>query len=152
MEDNGSIPFRFGIRKFLIEDYDDVMELWREAGLPHKPRGRDCKDSIAREVEQANAVFLVAEKDGVVVGSAFGTHDGRKGWINRVAVAPKYRRQGVAESLVRQVERHLRDMGIRITACLIEDWNKESMEFFERIGYQRHHDIYYFTKREDSDT
>ena len=152
MEDLDRIPHQFEIRKFLIEDYEKVIGLWRGAGLPHKPHGRDCKSRIAREIKQSNAVFLVAEKDGKLVGTAFGTHDGRKGWINRVAVAPEYRRQGLAERLVRQVERHLRDMGIRITACLIEDWNKESMEFFERIGYRRHHDIYYFTKREDSDT
>jgi ribosomal protein S18 acetylase RimI-like enzyme len=95
---------------------------------------------------------LIAEKDGVLIGSAFGTHDGRKGWINRVAVAPKYRRQGIAEDLVRQVEHRLHGMGIRIIACLIEDWNEESMEFFERIGYKRHHDIFYFTKREGTET
>lgn len=137
------------IRKFCIEEYENLMELWRGSKLPHKPAGRDSKESIAREIEQTNAVFLVAEKDGELVGSAFGTHDGRKGWINRVAVSPRYRRQGIAERLVSEVECHLNDMGILIIACLIEDWNKESMEFFEKVGYKRHHDIFYFTKRED---
>jgi ribosomal protein S18 acetylase RimI-like enzyme len=140
---------QISVRKFSIAEYENLMELWRESKLPHKPAGRDSKESITREIEQMNAVFLVAEKDGELVGSAFGTHDGRKGWINRVAVAPLYRRQGIAERLVSEVEQHLGDMGIRIIACLIEDWNKESMEFFEKIGYKRHHDIYYFTKRKD---
>lgn len=152
MTDKANTPLQFTIRRFRIADYDNVLQLWRKAGLPHKPRGRDRRDRVTQEIEQTNAVFLVAEKDGVLIGSAFGTHDGRKGWINRVAVAPEYRRQGLAENLVRQVERYLRDMGIRITACLIEDWNKESMEFFENIGYKRHRDIFYFTKREDGDT
>ena len=148
MVNKDTADHRFEIREFAIEDYGDVMKLWRESKLPHRPQGRDREDCIAREITQSNAVFLVAEQEGVIVGSAFGTHDGRKGWINRVAVAPEYRRQGIAVELVRQVELRLRDMGIRIIACLIEDWNKESMEFFESIGYVRHHDISYFTKRE----
>ncbi|MGB7055527.1 MAG: GNAT family N-acetyltransferase [bacterium] len=137
------------IRKFCIEEYEDLMKLWRGSKLPHKPAGRDSKESITREIEQMNAVFLVAEKDGELIGSAFGTHDGRKGWINRVAVTPRHRRQGIAERLVSEVERQLGYMGILIIACLIEDWNTESMEFFEKIGYKRHRDIYYYTKRED---
>jgi ribosomal protein S18 acetylase RimI-like enzyme len=149
MVGNVNASAQVSIRKFSIAEYENLMELWRESKLPHKLAGRDSKESITHEIEQTNAVFLVAEKDGELVGSAFGTHDGRKGWINRVAVAPRYRRQGIAERLVSEVERHLGDMGIRIIACLIEDWNKESMEFFEKIGYKRHHDIYYFTKRED---
>jgi ribosomal protein S18 acetylase RimI-like enzyme len=137
----------FKIRKLAVDDYDALIILWQQAELPFKPSGRDQRENIARELKQSNAIFLVADKDGEIIGSAFGTHDGRKGWINRVAVAPHYRRKGIAERLVREVEHLLDQMGIRIIACLIEDWNKESMEFFEKMGYQRHHDIFYFTKR-----
>ncbi len=139
------------IRKFRTDDYARLIEMWSESKLPHKPKGRDSKMNIAREVEQKNAVFLVAEKNGELIGSAFGTHDGRKGWINRVAVTPGFRRKGVAEQLVNEVERQLRGMGIGIIACLIEEWNKDSMQFFEKMGYERHHDIYYYTKRKDAD-
>ena len=36
----------------------------------------------------------VAEAGGELVGVVLGTHDGRKGWINRLAVAPAYQRRG----------------------------------------------------------
>ena len=140
------------IREFRIEDYEQVIELWQKAHLPHKPKGRDSKEEIERELRADNAIFLVAEEKGRLIGSIFGTHDGRKGWINRVASAPAYQRQGIARTLVSEAEKRFQKMGIKIIACLIEDWNTESIVFFEKIGYTRHHDILYFTKRESPDT
>jgi ribosomal protein S18 acetylase RimI-like enzyme len=152
MNEHNGLPADLVIREFRLSDYDALIKLWNNAKLPYKPAGRDKKDNISREIERANAVFLVAEKEGVLIGSAFGTHDGRKGWINRVAVLPKWRRRGIAARLVNEIESHLNRLGIEIVACLIENWNEESMKFFERIGYKRHSDIYYFSKRRSLDT
>jgi ribosomal protein S18 acetylase RimI-like enzyme len=152
MNKQSDLPSNMVIREFRIEDYGALLSMWNEAKLPYKPTGRDKKENIYREIGQTNAVFLLAEKDGVLIGSAFGTHDGRKGWINRVAVLPKWRRRGIAAHLVNEIEARLSGMGIEIVACLIEDWNEESLKFFERIGYKRHNDIFYFSKRRSMDT
>ena len=138
----------FVIREFRITDYDSLIDLWSSAGLPHKPEGRDTRQNISREIGHPNAVFLVAEKEGCLIGSAFGTHDGRKGWINRVAVLPAKRRKGIAAALVREVEKRLKEKGVCIIACLVEEWNKESLNFFQKVGYVCHKDIFYLTKRE----
>jgi len=53
--------------------------------------------------------------------------------------------------LVARVEEHLSELGIEIIACLIEDWHKESMQVFERLGYKRHPDVLYFSKRRNPD-
>jgi ribosomal protein S18 acetylase RimI-like enzyme len=139
------------IRSFRIEDYDPVVSLWKRSRLPYKPSGRDARKRIARELEGSSAVFLVAELKGKLVGSVFATHDGRKGWINRLAVAPSCRRQGIAARLVEEAERRLAGQGIEIVACLIEDWNADSKRFFQSIGYQRFDEISYFTKRKHPD-
>jgi ribosomal protein S18 acetylase RimI-like enzyme len=130
-----------------MEDYDPLMSIWDGARLTYKPRGRDRRDKIEREIKGLNAVFLVAEIEGKLVGSVFATHDGRKGWINRLAVSPAFRRRGIAQKLVREAEGRLAERGIEIVACLIEDANAGSKRFFESIGYQRFDDISYFTKR-----
>jgi ribosomal protein S18 acetylase RimI-like enzyme len=140
------------IREFRLKDYDSVITLWQHASLSHRPQGRDSKEHIKREFQGHNAVFLVAEHEGTLVGSVFGTHDGRKGWINRLATAPEYRDQGVARTLVTEVEKRFHKMGIKIIACLIEKGSTESMQFFEKIGYTKHTDIFYCTKRESPDT
>jgi ribosomal protein S18 acetylase RimI-like enzyme len=135
------------LRPLQIQDYESLVALWEKAGLPFKPRGRDRRENIARELHAPTAIFLVAESDGRLVGSILGTHDGRKGWINRLAVDPAYRRQGIGRRLVEAVEQRLEQLGIEIVACLIEDWNKDSLAAFQAMGYVKHDDIYYFSKR-----
>ncbi len=135
------------IRTFRPQDYDALIALWAESRLPYKPQGRDRRDKIVRETGASNAIFLVAEVDGKLVGSVFATHDGRKGWINRLAVSPTVRRQGIASRLLAAAEMRLDQRGIEIVACLIEDWNQGSARFFEKAGYSRFDGISYFTKR-----
>ncbi|TET60880.1 MAG: GNAT family N-acetyltransferase [Candidatus Stahlbacteria bacterium] len=139
------------IRELRMTDYNRLIKLWDDAKLPYKPKGRDMRKNIKRELKKPTAIFLVAEKNEELIGSIFSTHDGRKGWINRLAVAPEYRKKGIAAKLVNEVENRLFDMGIGIIACLIEDWNTGSMEAFEKMGYKRHNDIIYFTKRRFAD-
>ena len=135
------------IRKLTIDDYNALCALWKEAGLSYRPNGRDTRENIASQIEGECAIYLGAEEDDKMVGVILGTHDGRKGWLNRLAVAPEYRKRGIAAMLVRAVEERLLDRGIEIFACQIEDWNEASMTVFDNFGYTRHDDIIYFTKR-----
>ena len=139
------------IRQFLIEDYEDVIKLWEEAGLPFKPKGRDSKEKMANETARPTAVFLVAVMNGKIIGTSFGTHDGRKGWINRVAVKKEFHKKGIARLLINETEKQLFQKGIEIIACLIEDWNDTSMSAFKKMGYVKHEDIIYFSKRKSQD-
>lgn len=139
------------LRAMRPEDYDAVIALWEAAGLPFKPNGRDSRAAIEHQLKLPTAVYLVAELDGQIVGSVLGTHDGRKGWINRLAVHPDHRRKGIARRLVEAVERRCLDLGIKIFAALIEDGNETSMKAFERLGYTKHDDIFYYSKRQDPD-
>jgi ribosomal protein S18 acetylase RimI-like enzyme len=135
------------IRSMRIGEYDALIHIWDRAGLPYKPKGRDSREHIARELKQDSTFFLVAEHKGEMIGSVFGTSDGRKGWINRLAVVPEYQRKGIGSMLVQEAERRFYGTGIEIIACLIENWNAVSLQAFEHMGYVRHDDISYFTKR-----
>jgi len=137
------------IRALTIGDYDALVRLWQEGGLPFRPDGRDRRERIAQELEGPCSVFLAAEEDGRLVGAILGTHDGRKGWINRLVVAPSHRRRGIAKALVDEVEKRLAELGIEVIACLIEDWNQDSMLFFAAIGYVYDEEVLYYSKRKD---
>lgn len=140
------------IRPFRMSDHDAVMALWKEAGLPLKPSGRDARDRIEAQIVEPNVIFLVAEAGGSVVGTVVATHDGRKGWINRLAVRGGMRRRGIGERLVREAEARLEAAGMDVLACLIEERNGVSMEFFSRLGYERKPDIHYFVKKKTRDS
>lgn len=136
----------------LAVDYPAVTRLWAEAGLPFRPHGRDRVERVAVELQRGTACFLLAEDAGRLVGVVIGTHDGRKGWINRLAVLPAYRRRGIAARLVRKVEDRLAAAGIEITAALIESPNVASLAFFRSIGYVHDPHIEYVSRRRSMDT
>jgi ribosomal protein S18 acetylase RimI-like enzyme len=143
---NKLMEFRF----LTIDDYDSVIKLWERAGLKFKPEGRDRRDFILKQLERYPDMLLGAYDDGKLVGIALLTDDGRKGWINRLAVDPDYRRRGVAKGLIEKSEEIFRKKGIHLFAALVEDWNIPSQNLFSSVGYKKHNDIFYFTKR-DSD-
>ena len=139
------------IRDFEIEEYDILIELWEKAELPYRPLGRDSKENISKQIEQPNISFLFVEIEDKIIGSIIISHDGRKGWINRIAILPEYRNLGIASYLIDDAEKRLKKIGIKIVASLIEDWNLKSLKLFDKLGYIRHPDIIYFTKRKSAE-
>lgn len=77
------------------------------------------------------------------------TDDGRKGYINRLAVLPEERRKGLASLLVDRSETILRRKGFRLLCTHIETANKKSMALFKKLGYHVEKEIAYITKRDD---
>ena len=140
------------IRDMTMADYDAVTRVWMEAGLTYRPRGRDRREKMQVEMERDGALFVVAEAAGEVVGVVLGTHDGRRGWINRLAVKPAYQRRGVAVRLVQAVEQRADALGIDIVAALIESDNAAALAFFRAIGYLHSSEVEYFSKRRSPDT
>ncbi len=134
------------IRLMRPEDYESVIALWQRAGLPFEPEGRDSPHAIARQLQTSGDFMFVAEADGQIIGTVFGSHDGRKGWINRLAIDPSYRRRGLAQQLIRRAEEALARAGIIIVAALVEAPNEPSRELFSKLGYEERRDIIYFRK------
>src|SRR5688500_4340583 len=98
-------------REFEVADYDEVMGLWRASeGL------------VLRDVDQraplpcylqANArLSFVAEVDGAIVGAVLCGTDGRRGYLQHLAVARGHRRQGVGRLLVEHAVTALAMRGI----------------------------------------
>jgi GNAT superfamily N-acetyltransferase len=134
------VPYKTG-------DYHTLIHIWESAGLQYKPLGRDSEPNIEAELKKGVGKFLFAVTNELYVGVVLVTHDGRKGWINRVAVLPEYRNRGIAKQLVQAAEKWLDGQGIGIYACQIEDYNKDSLEVFKKLGYIPFEGIHYLTKR-----
>jgi ribosomal protein S18 acetylase RimI-like enzyme len=136
------------IRTLTVNDYEAMVGLWKRAGLPFKPRGRDSKGMIERQMKAFPEFFIGAFHEDRLVGVVIGSYDGRmKGWINRLAVDPAYRRRGIGKQLIGHVEKALEKCGATIFCALIETPNEESVRLFQKMGYQVHKDILYMTKR-----
>jgi ribosomal protein S18 acetylase RimI-like enzyme len=134
------------IRRFKTKDYPYIIKLWDRAGLSYRPEGRDSLKSIKAQIDNGKTIFLVAEADNAIVGCILGTHDGRKGWINRLAVDPEIRRRHIAYQLIKEMEKEFDKLGLEVIACLIEKNNTISKNIFEKLGYE-YYPVDYYSKR-----
>ncbi len=138
-------------RDFAMDDYDALIALWQAAELGHKPKGRDSRRKIEEELERGLARFILAEYEGRLIGSIIATIDGRKGWINRIAVAPEFRGCGLAQLLITEAEEILHEQGMDILTALVEPENVASQKLFEKMGYIRWDGLVYYSKRRYDD-
>lgn len=133
-------------------DYDRLRALWDAAGLPYKPNGRDSQAAFRQQLDGGQQTVIGIE-DGQkrLVAAVMVTHDGRKGWINRLAVHPDARRQGLGSQLIAAAEDALQAQGIGVYAALIESENEASLATFEANGYQDWPSLHYVSKRVSKD-
>ncbi|MHC4695107.1 MAG: GNAT family N-acetyltransferase [Planctomycetota bacterium] len=134
------------IRPATAADYDGIVAVWSGGGLPFCPGYRDSREGFCRQLERFPDAYLVATDGDRVVGVVLGSHDERKGWINRLAVLPEYRRRGIAEALTAACEAAIHADGIEIVAVLIEADNSVSHKLFEKLGYRSDIPVRYYRK------
>lgn len=140
----------FRIRRAVVDDYDALLALWRAAGSDVEPDQRESREAFARQLAMFAELYLVAEvvdeKGERIVGVVLGSHDGRKGWINRLAVDPTHQRRGVGSILVTAVDTAIRARGITIVCALVESDNAASATLFRQLGYADNLPVFYFRK------
>jgi ribosomal protein S18 acetylase RimI-like enzyme len=136
----------FLIRRATVEDYPAIAEVWRKSGSSIRPHTRDSERAFREQLHAFADSYLVAVEADRMIGVVLGTHDLRKGWINRLAVLPEYRRRGVGAALVQACEDALRALGIPILAALVEQDNAPSAALFQRLGYREDVPVRYFRK------
>ena len=134
------------IRPARTDDYDDLIAVWIASGSEISPRGRESRDAFVAHIERFPGLSFVALEANQIVGVVLGTHDGRKGWINRLAVLPGHRRRGIAEKLVTACDAAIRAAGIEVVAALVEADNPTSAKLFRKLGYSDEIPVYYFRK------
>lgn len=122
------------VRSYRPEDFAAIVALWRACDL--HPSRSDTALSLERKLERDPDLFLVVEEEGRIVGSIIGSYDGRRGWINRLAVAPELRGRAMGRALVETVERRLAERGCDKVNLLVEPDNRRVVDYYDRLGYR----------------
>ena len=122
------------IRTFDMDDYDRVVQLWRNRGIKLGPS--DTREGIKNKLARDPDLFLVAESNGAILGVVVGTWDGRQGWIYNAAVDQAVQRRGVGRLLAEELEKRLREKGACQVCLLVGKDNYYAQDFFEALGFQ----------------
>lgn len=138
------------IRNLTIDNYDEMIRLWLTSDLPIRVKGRDSIAAIESQMKSNPDFFIGAFENSRLIGVVVASSDGRKGWINRLAVDPDYRQKKIGRTLIAEAENVLRKHGMQFFAALIENSNNASKSLFKKSGYVKHQTVSYFSKR-DSD-
>jgi 2-hydroxychromene-2-carboxylate isomerase/predicted N-acetyltransferase YhbS len=121
------------LRPYRAGDQDAVVALWHEAELliPHNDPLADLALKRAHQPE----LFLVAEWQGALVGSCMAGFDGRRGWLNYLAVREAWRRRGFGAALVGAAEARLRARGCPKLNLQVRSSKLRVLDFYARLGY-----------------
>jgi ribosomal protein S18 acetylase RimI-like enzyme len=125
----------WAIRDGGYEDLEALLSLWRLS--ESLPTVTDSVESLSSLLAFDPQAILVAETRGEVVGSLICAWNGWRGSFYRLAVAPSYRRRGLASALVREGEKRLRGRGaVRLDAIVATD-EIHAQRFWTTAGYER---------------
>jgi N-acetylglutamate synthase len=122
-------------REFAIADYDDAIALWSGVDGIEICEG-DSREEMTAYLRRNPGLSRVAEVDGKIVGVALCGHDGRRGWIYHLAVAPAYRRRKVGQQLLDACVNGLRAAGLKRAIILVAGDNPAGHEFWLRHGWE----------------
>ncbi len=124
------------IQEMTIDDYETVRELWLNTeGI--ELADSDSRDGLARFLERNPGLSFVARDGDDVVGAVLCGHDGRRGYIDQLAVCRSHRRQGIGRSLVSRCVYNLMRIGIRKWHLFVFEDNLEAIAFWSKLGWSK---------------
>jgi ribosomal protein S18 acetylase RimI-like enzyme len=127
------------IRPVRESELPAVLRLWNEAEVT-PPSASDSIEGLARLIKHPGAALLVATLDDRIVGTVIGGWDGWRANIYRLAVAPAYRRRGIARQLIADISNVLFSRGAEKLSALVEHEHPWAIAFWDSLtdlGYGR---------------
>lgn len=128
------------IRLFRAADYDAVFRLWKRSegvGLSESDR----REGVVAYLRRNPGLSFVATKGGRIVGAVLCGHDGRRGYLQHLAVAKRYRGRGIGRRLVEACLAKLRAAGFLKCNIFVFSTNVEGLQFWRRRGWKSRPDL-----------
>ncbi|WP_332873969.1 GNAT family N-acetyltransferase [Amphritea pacifica] len=128
------------IREMDISDYDAVISLWGQT--EHMSlRDADSKHSIGLYLQRNPGLSFVASDSRSVIGAVLVGTDGRRGYLQHLAVSSEHRGQGIGRQLVAASVNALAAMGIAKTHLFVYRENVKALRFYEQSGWFLRNDV-----------
>ncbi len=122
------------IRNYEGRDRAAVIALWQACGLV-VPGKNDPEADIDFAVASKDAAILVGVAEDEIAATVMVGHDGHRGWLYYVAVAPARQRRGLGWRMVEAAEDWLRQRGAPKAQLMIRETNTQVEAFYAKLGY-----------------
>jgi ribosomal protein S18 acetylase RimI-like enzyme len=116
-------------------DAEAVIALWRACGLI-RPWNDPAAD-FARAIAGPSSAILLRREGDAVAASVMVGHDGHRGWVYYLAVAPEMRRAGLGRAMMDGAEAWLRARGAPKLQLMVREDNEDALGFYEALGLER---------------
>jgi len=140
----------FTLKSMNTGDLAEVISLWENTdgvGLNQA----DSPENLVRYLARNPGLSQVAiDQQGSIIGAALCGHDGRRGYLNHVAVDSTWRRQGVATAIIERCFEMLNGQGIDRCTILVFTDNQEGQQFWGRKGWRKRSDLIVMQKDVDT--
>ncbi|UCC69229.1 MAG: GNAT family N-acetyltransferase [Armatimonadota bacterium] len=122
------------IRSYRPTDYAGFLRLWEACGF--EVSLNDAEAVLAARSADPRGFLLVAEAHGTIIATVMGHMDRRWGWVQRLAVHPEHRRQGLGRRLTREAERRLAALGAYRVVLLARRDSPAAVGLYQSLGYE----------------
>ena len=116
-------------------DAREVIALWEACGLT-RPWNDPAADFARAVAGPASAVLVLREGEALLASVMVG-HDGHRGWVYYLAVAPERRRAGLGRRMMAAAEAWLRARGAPKLQLMVREDNAAALGFYEALGLER---------------
>jgi ribosomal protein S18 acetylase RimI-like enzyme len=130
---------RFALRAASAVDVDDLIALWEEAA-ENGSRPPDTAEAVTALLRRDPQAVILADQDGVLIGSIIAGWDGWRYHLYRLAVRPGCRGQGVGSALLDAAESRLKALGATRIDAMVLDGNDLGQHLWQASGYSRQDD------------
>jgi glycerol 3-phosphatase-2 len=131
------------VRSATAADTDTIISLWKREGM----HGSTLRCDLAAAHRHSPDLVLVLELSRQVVGVLLATFDGRRGWLQHLAIDPTARRRGFGRLLVTEAERRLAAHGAPQVNLLVLEGKPEAEAFWDAMGYEPGMQVKFRSKR-----
>lgn len=117
------------------EDLAEARSLWASSEGVELCEGDELAE-LENYLRRNPGHSFAAKSQGRLIGAVLAGHDGRRGYLYHLAVAPAARGQGVGRTLVSLASERLRAAGVRRSLILVARDNVSGKAFWSREGWE----------------
>jgi N-acetylglutamate synthase len=137
----------------LERDLPEALDLWQRTpgvGLNESDSPNRLSAFLVRNPGQS---FVARDSiSGKLLGAVLGGNDGRRGYLQHLAVEPEARGRGIGSELARRCLDALAELGIYKCSVFVYTTNADGQAFWSKRGYQPRSDLIMMQRLTTSET